>query len=54
MTSLFNPTTLPAGTQITGIRLLRGNSTVFLETGDHQFIDLMPLDADALFEFATE
>ena len=49
-----NPTTLPAGTQITGIRLLRGNSTVFLETGDHQFIDLMPLDADALFEFATE
>lgn len=49
-----NPTTLPAGTQVTGARLIRGDSTVFLETGDHQFIDLMPLDAETIFEFVPE
>lgn len=49
-----NPTTLPAGSQVSGIRLVRGESTVFLETADHQYIDLMPADSDSIFKPISE
>ena len=46
--------TLPAGSQVVGTRLIRTESTMLLEADHSGYIDLMPASSDPIFESVPE